>query len=47
MDAPVLRTAADPSGEAFQRYAKEHATLVDELRAKLAKAGREIGRAHV
>jgi len=40
MDAPVLRTAADPSGEAFQRYAKEHATLVDELRAKLAKAGR-------
>ncbi|WNV90493.1 carboxyl transferase domain-containing protein [Umezawaea sp. Da 62-37] len=40
MDAPVLRTTADPSGEAFQRYAKEHATLVDELRAKLAKAGR-------
>jgi 3-methylcrotonyl-CoA carboxylase beta subunit len=40
MDAPVLRTAADPSGEAFQRYAKEHATLVDELRVKLAKAGR-------
>ena len=40
MDAPVLRTAADPSGEAFQRYAKEHATLVDDLRAKLAKAAR-------
>jgi 3-methylcrotonyl-CoA carboxylase beta subunit len=40
MDAPVLRSAADPSGEAFQRYSKEHATLVDDLRAKLARAGR-------
>src|SRR5688572_22226303 len=36
MDAPVLRSAAEPS----DRYAKEHTALVDELRAKLATAAR-------
>ncbi|WP_199439359.1 carboxyl transferase domain-containing protein [Umezawaea beigongshangensis] len=40
MDAPVLRSAADPSSEAFQRYSEEHAALADELRAKLATAAR-------
>ena len=34
MDAPVLRSAAEPS----DRYAKEHTALVDELRGKLATA---------
>ncbi|MGW4206449.1 carboxyl transferase domain-containing protein [Lentzea sp. NPDC004789] len=34
MDAPVLRSAAEPS----DRYVKEHTALVDELRGKLATA---------
>jgi 3-methylcrotonyl-CoA carboxylase beta subunit len=38
MDAPRLRSAADPGSEAFVRYAKEHAELVDELRERLATA---------
>ncbi|RKT57388.1 carboxyl transferase domain-containing protein [Saccharothrix australiensis] len=40
MDAPVLRSAADKSGEAFRRYADEHTALVHDLRAKLAAAAR-------
>ncbi|AHI01131.1 carboxyl transferase domain-containing protein [Kutzneria viridogrisea] len=35
MDAPVLGSAADPSDPAFQRYTKEHAELVAQLRTKL------------
>jgi 3-methylcrotonyl-CoA carboxylase beta subunit len=38
MDAPVLRTEADPSDSAFQRYHKEHTGLVEDLRARLAQA---------
>ena len=38
MDAPSLRSTADPSSEAFLRYAKEHAELVDDLRQRLAAA---------
>src|SRR5215213_4122159 len=38
MDAPSLRTAADPSAEQYLRYAKEHAGLVDDLRQRLATA---------
>src|SRR5690349_790463 len=38
MDAPVLRTEADPADPAYQRYHKEHAALVEELRARLAVA---------
>jgi 3-methylcrotonyl-CoA carboxylase beta subunit len=38
MDAPSLRSAADPTGEAFTRYAKEHAELADDLRQRLAAA---------
>ncbi|MCE7006159.1 methylcrotonoyl-CoA carboxylase [Kibdelosporangium philippinense] len=38
MDAPVLRSQADPSDPAYQRYVKEHAELVDDLRERLAKA---------
>ena len=38
VDAPVLRTAADPTGESFLRHAKEHAELVDDLRQRLAAA---------
>jgi 3-methylcrotonyl-CoA carboxylase beta subunit len=38
VDAPSLRTAADPTGEAFVRYAKEHAELLDDLRQRLAAA---------
>ncbi|QFZ23103.1 carboxyl transferase domain-containing protein [Saccharothrix syringae] len=38
MDAPVLRSAADKSADAFRRYRDEHARLVDELRAKLRAA---------
>src|SRR6266540_4582433 len=38
MDAPSLRTAADPGSETFVRYAKEHAELVDDLRQRLAAA---------
>jgi 3-methylcrotonyl-CoA carboxylase beta subunit len=40
MDAPVLRSTADKSSDAFRRYADEHAALVAELRAKLAQAAR-------
>ena len=40
MDAPVLRSAADKSGDAFRRYADEHTALVRDLRAKLAGAAR-------
>src|SRR5947208_16112550 len=39
MDAPVLVTRADRTDPAYQRYVKEHATLADELRARLAQAG--------
>ncbi|HWM03778.1 MAG TPA: carboxyl transferase domain-containing protein, partial [Actinophytocola sp.] len=38
MDAPVLRSEADPSDPAFQRYAKEHAALVDDLGDRSARA---------
>ncbi len=38
MDAPSLRSTADPSSEAFLRYAKEHAELVGDLRQRLAAA---------
>src|ERR1043165_7453706 len=38
MDAPVLRSQADPSDPAYQRYTKEHAELVADLRERLAKA---------
>ncbi|WP_137815262.1 carboxyl transferase domain-containing protein [Gandjariella thermophila] len=37
MDVPVLRSHADPTSEAFLRNSKEHAALVDELRARLAE----------
>ncbi|WP_309113524.1 carboxyl transferase domain-containing protein [Saccharothrix sp.] len=40
MDAPVLRSAADKSSEAFRRYTDEHTALVHDLRAKLADAAR-------
>ncbi|HEX4703597.1 MAG TPA: carboxyl transferase domain-containing protein [Pseudonocardiaceae bacterium] len=40
MDAPVLRSAADPTTDAHARNVKAHTALVDELRAKLAKAAR-------
>jgi 3-methylcrotonyl-CoA carboxylase beta subunit len=38
VDAPSLRTAADPGEQTFLRYAKEHAELVDDLRQRLAAA---------
>ncbi|MEV4316030.1 carboxyl transferase domain-containing protein [Actinocrispum sp. NPDC049592] len=38
MDAPVLASQADPMDPAYQRYAKEHAVLADELRDRLAQA---------
>lgn len=38
MDAPVLRTEADPTDSAYQRYHKEHTALVEDLRARLAQA---------
>ncbi|TDP93924.1 carboxyl transferase domain-containing protein [Labedaea rhizosphaerae] len=38
MDAPVLRSAADPADPAFQRYRKEHGELAVELRDRIAKA---------
>ncbi|MEU5694151.1 carboxyl transferase domain-containing protein [Actinosynnema sp. NPDC020468] len=38
MDAPVLRSTADKSGDAFRRHSEEHAELVAELRGKLAVA---------
>jgi 3-methylcrotonyl-CoA carboxylase beta subunit len=40
MDAPVLASAADPSGPEFQRFVKAHNGLADELRARLATARR-------
>src|SRR6201992_1645415 len=40
MDAPVLRTAADPTAETHRRKVKTHTALVDELRARLAETGR-------
>src|SRR5919202_6120309 len=43
MDAPVLRTAADPGDPAYQRYVKEHTALVDDLRARTAAAARGGG----
>ncbi|MFI9010043.1 carboxyl transferase domain-containing protein [Actinosynnema sp. NPDC053489] len=38
MDAPVLRSTADKSADAFRRYHDEHARLVHDLRAKLRRA---------
>jgi 3-methylcrotonyl-CoA carboxylase beta subunit len=38
MDAPVLRSAADKSADAFRRYHDEHTRLVHELRDKLRRA---------
>jgi 3-methylcrotonyl-CoA carboxylase beta subunit len=38
MDAPVLRSEANPADPAYQRYVKEHTDLVDDLRARLAQA---------
>ncbi|SHF30483.1 3-methylcrotonyl-CoA carboxylase beta subunit [Streptoalloteichus hindustanus] len=38
MDAPVLRSSADPSAESFLRHAEEHAALVADLRENLAAA---------
>ncbi|NUT50078.1 MAG: methylcrotonoyl-CoA carboxylase, partial [Saccharothrix sp.] len=38
MDAPVLRSTADKSADAFRRYHDEHTRLVRELRAKLGQA---------
>jgi 3-methylcrotonyl-CoA carboxylase beta subunit len=40
MDAPVLRTKADPGSEAFKRNAAEFDALVGELRERLAAAER-------
>ncbi|HEY4022723.1 MAG TPA: carboxyl transferase domain-containing protein, partial [Pseudonocardiaceae bacterium] len=40
MAAPVLSSSADPTGESFQRNAKAHAALVDDLQARLATARR-------
>src|SRR3954462_10209405 len=38
MDAPVLASQADPADPAYQRYVKEHATLAEDQRARLAGA---------
>src|SRR5690349_14533941 len=38
MDAPALRTEADTGDPAYQRYVKEHGTLVEDLRARLTQA---------
>src|SRR3981081_1446899 len=38
MDAPMLRSGADPASEAFQRNALVHTKLVAELRERLAAA---------
>src|ERR1700749_3870126 len=40
MDAPVLRTAADPTAETHRRNVKTHTALADELRARLAETAR-------
>src|SRR3954447_17947606 len=38
MDAPALRTEADPGDPAYQRYVKEHTALVEDLRGRMAQA---------
>ncbi|HET9143840.1 carboxyl transferase domain-containing protein [Actinophytocola sp.] len=38
MDAPALRTEADPGDPAYQRYVKEHTALVEDLRARMTQA---------
>jgi 3-methylcrotonyl-CoA carboxylase beta subunit len=38
MDAPALRTEADPGDPAYQRYVKEHTALVEDLRARMTRA---------
>ena len=38
MEAPVLRSAADPASETFRRNLAEHAALAAELRQRLAQA---------
>jgi 3-methylcrotonyl-CoA carboxylase beta subunit len=38
LDAPVLRTEADPADPAYQRYVKEHGALAEDLRARLGQA---------
>jgi 3-methylcrotonyl-CoA carboxylase beta subunit len=38
MDAPVLRSEADPGDPAYQRNVAEHTALADELRARVATA---------
>ncbi|GGM36904.1 acetyl-CoA carboxylase subunit beta [Longimycelium tulufanense] len=38
MDAPVLRSSADPRAESFRRSTAEHAALVADLRDQLATA---------
>ena len=43
MDAPALRSVADPGDPAYQRYVKEHTALVDDLRARMATAARGGG----
>jgi 3-methylcrotonyl-CoA carboxylase beta subunit len=40
MDAPVLRSAADPTAESHVRNVKAHTSLVDELQARLSSARR-------
>src|SRR5882762_6476461 len=40
MDAPVLRTTADPTTDTHRRNAKAHTALVDELHARLADTRR-------
>ncbi|MGH3624755.1 MAG: carboxyl transferase domain-containing protein, partial [Sciscionella sp.] len=40
MEAPALRSAADPAGVVFEGYVKEHTALVEELNARLAAARR-------
>jgi 3-methylcrotonyl-CoA carboxylase beta subunit len=43
MDAPVLRSEADPGDPAYQRNVKEHRVLVDDLRARVSAAARGGG----
>jgi 3-methylcrotonyl-CoA carboxylase beta subunit len=38
LDAPVLRTEADPADPAYQRYVKEHGALAEDLRSRLGQA---------
>jgi 3-methylcrotonyl-CoA carboxylase beta subunit len=40
VDAPALRSTADPSTQAYQRNVKAHTALVDELHARLATTAR-------